>query len=576
MNENSYRIVKPDEQYKSAPDADININTSLEQTQVDLIDYDRTVTVNLGTLFDGERQKSKIFRPTIKVSYIYENNLVGSTKYEIFRNELFYVNPELSSPLLNGNGIWSGLPSYQEFEFIRTDVNTSQVNFVTKSASSYNWSVTLSYPYENDYTVPMQYFFDDGSSLPPWVSGDGIPFYIENASFNGMPTVQFICPVNHGLSVGEYVELSFDYDGIYTFQVDRLGDGTFGSDLYIFNIDDVGYTGSTFNDGQQGVFKRIIDITNSAETKSKYYVRKHKIITDPADSIITRNGFELNPFKDGSGFQFSSLTPNNISRVAKYQSSNTYNITFAHDLEILNQNDNNKKPLSQVFATFQNVGFFGWFNKLRRGWDFNVISGSTNPWWDLTNGNAVENNQTTQFQRDVRGGTTCFFGADCYDFTVNLPRQSGDTMYGDWCEWNDYTQTERVVSKYLNKLTYYQKGFDVMGVPSSNPLGYFYQVHHPITLKAFSTYVETADNTLVNEVPYWSYFSNNDQQWRWRDLYPYGYIDTDNVGVDFPFLNECHYPFTNIPFRLFPEGVSFDINQTFTGFVVDPIIDGCE
>lgn len=576
MSENSYIVVKPEDQYKSAPESDININTSLQQSQVDLIDYDRTVTVNLATLFDGERQKSKIFRPTIKVSYIYENNLVGATEYEVLRNELYYVNPELSSPLLGGNGIWSGLPSYQEFEFIRTDVTTPQVNFATKSASSYNWSVTLSYPYENDYNVPMEYYFSNTSSLTPWVSGDGIPFYIENSSSNGLPTVQFICPVNHGLTPGEYVELNFDYSGISTFQVSSLGNGEFGSDTYIFNIDDVGYTGSTFNSGQEGVFKRIVDITNSAETKSSYYVRKHKIITDPTDSIITRNGFELNPFKDGSGFQFSSLTPNNVSRVAKYQSSNTYNITFAHDLEIINQNDNNKKPLTQVFATFQNVGFFGYFNKLRRGWEFNVISGQTNPWWDLTNGNAVENNNTSTFSRDQRGGSPCLFGANCFDFTVNLPRQSGDTMYGDWCEWNDYEQTERVISKYLNKLTYYQKALDVMGSPTSNPNGYYYQVHYPIRLKSFSSYVETADNSLVNEVPYWSYFSNNDQQWRFRDLYPFGYIDTDDVGVDYPFLNECHYPFTNIPFRLFPESVSFDINQTFTGFITDPIIDDCE
>jgi hypothetical protein len=30
MNENSYIVVKPEDQYKSAPEADININTSLQ------------------------------------------------------------------------------------------------------------------------------------------------------------------------------------------------------------------------------------------------------------------------------------------------------------------------------------------------------------------------------------------------------------------------------------------------------------------------------------------------------------------------------------------------------------------
>ena len=180
MPESSFVVVKPDLRYKSAPNTDISLQAELLQTQSEVIDYDRTVSLNLVTVFDGERQKSTSFRPTIKISYIYENNLVGFTDYVIYRDSLYYIEPEKSLT----NGIWSGLPSYQEFEFIRTDVNSQQLPFVTKSASSYNWSVVLSYPYENNYTVPMQYFFTNGSSLNPWLSGDGIPFSITQGSDN--------------------------------------------------------------------------------------------------------------------------------------------------------------------------------------------------------------------------------------------------------------------------------------------------------------------------------------------------------------------------------------------------------
>ena len=564
MSVSSYLIVKPDLQYKAAPNTDIGIQTELLQTQSEVVDYDRTVSLNLITVFDGERQKSTTFRPTIKISYLYENNLVGYTDYDVYKNSLVYVNPEIS--VINGS--WSGLPTYQEFEFIRTDIDNKQIPFVTKSASSYNWNIVMSYPYENDYNVPMQYFFENGTSINPWKSGAGIPFYIVLGSERGLPVVQFNCPVEHGLLEGEYVELPFTYNDVNTFQVYSLGNGTLGSDVNIFNLANVGFTGTTFNTGVTGVFKRIIDVNNSGETKSRYYVRIHKIITDPHDSIITMNGFELNSFNDEGVYQFSSLTPNKIGRVSAYQSSKTYNVTLAHDLSIINQQDNNKKPLTQIFATFQFVGYMGWFNQLRRGWKFNMLPGKTNQWWSTTNNYSLETNDITGYTRTQ--------GNQVYNFTVNLPRTSGDTMYGDWCEWNEITQTERVISPYMQKLTYYQKGFTVPTTATTNPNGYYYQVHNPITLKVFSSYLETASNNLVEDVPAWAYFSNNLQQWIWREIYTYGYIDSLERGVDYPFLNETHYPFDNLQFRLYPEGASFDITQLYPDVVVDPIIDGCE
>ena len=564
MSVSSYLIVKPDLQYKAAPNTDIGIQTELLQTQSEVVDYDRTVSLNLITVFDGERQKSTTFRPTIKISYLYENNLVGYTDYDVYKNSLVYINPEIS--VINGS--WSGLPTYQEFEFIRTDIDNKQIPFVTKSASSYNWNIVMSYPYENDYNVPMQYFFENGTSINPWKSGDGIPFYIVLGSERGLPVVQFNCPVEHGLLEGEYVELPFTYNDVNTFQVYSLGNGTLGSDANTFNLANVGFTGTTFNTGVTGVFKRIIDVNNSGETKSRYYVRIHKIITDPHDSIITMNGFELNSFNDEGVYQFSSLTPNKIGRVSAYQSSKTYNVTLAHDLSVINQQDNNKKPLTQIFATFQYVGYMGWFNKLRRGWKFNMLPGKTNQWWSTTNNDSLETNDITGYTRTQ--------GNQVYNFTVNLPRTSGDTMYGDWCEWNEITQTERVISPYMQKLTYYQKGFTVPTTATTNPNGYYYQVHNPITLKVFSSYLETASNNLVEDVPAWAYFSNNLQQWIWREIYTYGYIDSLERGVDYPFLNETHYPFDNLQFRLYPEGASFDITQLYPDVVVDPIIDGCE
>ena len=124
-------------------------------------------------------------------------------------------------------------------------------------------------------------------------------------------------------------------------------------------------------------------------------------------------------------------------------------------------------------------------------------------------------------------------------------------------------------------MTYYTKGFDVSSQPTSNPNGYYYQVHFPVVLKYFSDYIESADPDFVQDIPNYAYYSQTLKSWLWRDLYPLGFIDTNGDGVDYPFLNDSHYPFTDIIFRLYPEGASFDINSIYS-VVSDPIIDGCE
>ena len=67
-----------------------------------------------------------------------------------------------------------------------------------------------------------------------------------------------------------------------------------------------------------------------------------------------------------------------------------------------------------------------------------MLPGKTNQWWSTTNNDSLETNDITGYTRTQ--------GNQVYNFTVNLPRTSGDTMYGDWCEWNEITQTERVIS----------------------------------------------------------------------------------------------------------------------------------
>jgi hypothetical protein len=97
-----------------------------------------------------------------------------------------------------------------------------------------------------------------------------------------------------------------------------------------------------------------------------------------------------------------------------------------------------------------------------------------------------------------------------------------------------------------------------------------------MTLKVFSDYVETANLGEIENVPSWSYFSNVDQQFRWRDVYTYGFFDNLNRGVDYPYLNSAHYPFSSNVFRLIPEGVNFNQNLEGINFPLKPLVDECE
>jgi hypothetical protein len=179
--------------------------------------------------------------------------------------------------------------------------------------------------------------------------------------------VSFICISPHGLTPGEYVELSITYRGSNIFQVNSIGNGLFGSDKNVFNIFNIGFTGSTFNNGTTGTFKRVINPDNLEETRSKYYVKKYKVLTNLTDLAVTKAGFEKNVFGEEKKLEYSSITPNNVTRVSQKASSNAYDVTSNYDLEFAGLLDNQKRPLNEISLTIVNKGYSGYFNQPLNG-----------------------------------------------------------------------------------------------------------------------------------------------------------------------------------------------------------------
>jgi hypothetical protein len=91
-------------------------------------------------------------------------------------------------------------------------------------------------------------------------------------------------------------------------------------------------------------------------------------------------------------------------------------------------------------------------------------------------------------------------------------------------------------------------------------------------LRVYSDYIENGTPGEIVGIPDYSYYSSTNNQFIWRDIYSYGFVDGRNLGVNYPFLNGTHYPFKNIIFRIIPEGTNY-IEQTI---IPDPLIDFCE
>ena len=608
------RVVLGSLRYKTASNTNLMFNVPLVQTSKENVEFDRNIDISLEQVFDDERQKSSTFRPSCKFYILFKNSYSGLTNYAPLENNLVYVNEKQASinsctndpkNPTNLNIPWSGLPQYHEFDFIRSDYNVSgytqppnnHLTFINKSASTYNWNFFVSYPFENDYTKQLQAIENKSKQLLSWSASTGIPFIIENTTYNGLDIISFRCPIKHGLSVGESVKLSseFIYNGVDTFEVYSLGDMIYGSDEYIFNLFNVGFTGDTFNDDKKGTFRRVINSSIPNETISKYYVRKHKLLTNPDDAVLANAGFDQNIFGVNKKFESSGFTPNRLSRISIKEGSQSYSLSFNTDIDINPIRDNQKRPISELFFTTIWKGYFGlMFGRskgigqgvfgMKQGYGFNLPLNPTTKlptdWWrdnnKLSDTNFPMSTYTTPLGVQLNGSKI--------NFSYVNSLKKGDVLDGDFCEWNDYEQKERVISNLYHKLTYNPMVFNI-GKPKSsttppnvmetpNPYGYYYQPHNSITISEYSDYIEEGDKINVADIPYYSYYSESKGKFIWRDKYTYGYIDPKGNGVDYPFLNGVHYPYKNIIFRIIPEGSNYNYNEL--NVIAEPKIDNCE
>lgn len=581
-NENEILIVLGSKRFASNTDKDVWIQPPLIGDRRTMVEGDRSVTINQEELFNQERQESGNFRVSGKIVNVFNNTVSGQTIYTPYKNNLYYTNAIANATANtppNPSVAWEGYPQFEEFTFIRNKGITGHVPFVAKSSSTYNWTIYLSYAFSSDTQQPMAYTSERFNVTNNFIASDGIPFVIDTSSFNGKSLVYFYCGTKHNLKPGENVELFIPTNptglgGKNTFEVYGVGDGSYGSEENVFSIYDLKFPTAQVTTGTYGNFKRVTNIQNSGETKSIYYVRLHKILTNAEDVNVSQAGFETNSFPVRSKLEYSALTPNQIQRVSVKDGSKTFSYTFDKDINIKPLKDNNGKPITELFVTMIQRGYMGWFNPpainqngnvvgLDIGWGFNFQKNNVDQWWDHSSSINKDNIPLSSYEFPVASGQFFYY---------NNFLSVGDVIKGDFCEYNYMEQKEYVISPMYHKYSFNPIYF-LDNSPLTLPSGYAYEPHHTIPIRVFSDYLEYGNREQVENIPNYAWYSQYEETFVWRDLYTYGYIDGDGLGVDYPFINGSHYPFGNI---LFLQKPIKRTNLVTTNLINEPTTDDCE
>ena len=572
-------IVLGSKRFVTNTDKPVWVQLPLAGERRDMVEGDRSVLISQQIQFDEERQKSTFFRLSGKIVNLFDNTVSGKTSYTPYRDSLFYTNSLVNAiaSITNPNVAWEGYPQFYEFTLLREQGINGHIPYVAKSAGTYNWMTYITYPFSGDTTQKMSWTSERFSiTNANFTVSDGIPFVIDSGSLNGKQLIYFYCATNHNLKIGDSVEIKLPTqpNGISNkkvFQVFSLGDGSYDSENYVFSIFNMKFNPNEVQTGTYGNFKRITNVTNSAETKSRYYIRLHKILTDVNDCKIFKAGFDRNVFGNKTKTEYASLTPNNTKRLSIKDDNQNYSFVVNKDIDINGLLDNNKKPVTELFLTIINRGYMGYFNPpsitslgtqtgLDIGWGFNFLKNSIDSWWT----------HTSVVNKDEIPVDSYQFNGNTFYYNKILP--IGSVLKGDFCEYNDYEQKEYLLSPLSHKYSFNQALFSDSSTPTL-PNGYIYKPHYPIKIRVFSDYIEFGKKEDTDNIPFYSWFSESNQTFYWRDLYTYGYVDGSNNGVNYPFINGTHYINSTVIFKQYPINRSLFVE---TSLINTAQTDDCE
>ena len=188
------------------------------------------------------------------------------------------------------------------------------------------------------------------------------------------------------------------------------------------------------------------------------------------------------------------------------------------------------------------------------GWEWNFRkNGNIDPFVD----NNV--NPTNLFQNTTNG--------------VDPLPLSGTTYRGAFVEYNPFELKERIISEIQHSLQFNRDAMYEYPGGSSDYIKsiYKYKPHNRIPIRKLSTTVSYEDS-LFTTPPYATY-SLSEGTFRWRPILPLDYFEDGDNGVNYPYLNDAHYPYLNLEFKIDP--IMFGYSSSSIN-VVSEFVDVCE
>jgi hypothetical protein len=585
------QIILPSKKFANADDQELELKLNLDNSDTLMRIGDRDIILDIDEQYYKERNESINYKIYGKLKMVFRNLYSGSTPYSYLKQRL-YLTGDGSN--ITDSTVFDGYLPYDEFAFLRKDVyrevnlpvtsntlgtftpnivksgSTAHTTVTPISAPYQNWNLYLSYVYSGDSNFNMVYTLTGGTKVS-FTAKDGIPFRVVDYT----TYYELTSPVEHGMNEGEHIVLSGGtLTGLSnatgsTFYINTIGNETFDSKKYVINIIKSQIkTGTTFDTIMLG--KRCKDFTNIVASTSKYYVHKHKTLTDDKGYIMDSLGFESPIFEDEKKILFeNSVGTNDVIVERNRMESVLYD--FKEPLKLSGLTNNLGFSPTNVFVTaiFRNGnGYFNYPPKV--GYKFNFH----NTWID----------------EHFSGTTSNEIGLTSTSFTgnTNLPEYTGFTflsgqtlpigsiLNGAFVEYNPKEMTERIVSESFHKITNPTNIFDYeqdtnvdgfSGATSGNTMGLIYQPHYRIKLRELSPYTETANTNDIFNLPENAKYDPYDKVWRWRDIYDHSYVDSDGYGTDFPFMNGNHYVKANINFYLRNERYYKNKSNGITSFM---------
>ncbi len=573
MEENK-KIILPVKRYINAEEQELDVRLNLETSESLMRIGDRDVVLDIAELFNTERQKSKKYKIYGKMKMVFRNLYSGSTEYTYLKDRLY----------LNGDGTdnnHNGFIPYDEFAFLRRDVlreknlpgtgttlDTYSVNITTVGPTGHtivtpitapyqNWNIYLSYVYSSDSNFDMVYTLSgspktEGTNIIHFKSGDGIPFRM---TYSGGSYYEFTSPVEHGISDGEFITFSgATLNGDVTrrtFYVNSVGNEVYNSEKYVININKSQLSnGLSFSKVMVG--KRVTDINDITGTTSSYYVHMHKTLTDAGDYIMDKIGFESPIWEDEKKIVFENFSGVNDVLVERNRMESVI-YDFKEPFVLSGITNNLGFTPTEVYVTtvFRNGnGYFNYPPKV--GYKFNFH----NSWID-EHFTGSTSNELSLTSVEFTGNTNSV-GYSGFTFNSGATLSVGQQLYGAFVEYNESEIKERIISESFHKMTMDTNIFDhsqtddtvFSGSSVNNPVGIYYQTHHRVKLRQLSPYLESSKTNDIYNLPENVTYDEKEKIWKWRDLYEHGYIDSDGIGTNYPFINNMHYVKNDINFYL--------------------------